>query len=586
LLLKEPIKLVKTLAVLEACVKNCNRRFHLQIAEKQFLAVIERFVNTKTGAGGLAREKALGLIQTWADAFRHDPALGAIRELYVKLLGDGMEFPAQDLDDMAPIVTPRINTELLEAQRVPAVATQPQDDSQRDEEFARELDRQFRAEDAAAAAQAQAQTNHPRQQQLASSAHLIEHPMRGPASHSATAVAASGVPAHGAYRTVHRPMQLAPGERVMATSQQLQKLRSDLIIVRQNSKLLLELLQALGPQDRAQDNELVTEVSTTCKSMQSRVGELLGRVENEDFTGELLEVNDQLNEALHELGVRITQEGPRDPADSEPIFEEVPLPNAGNQPVLRDAGPVSPLSGAVAYQPMSVAGGPSTAASDGGSGALPGYTVDPPDHSGTTGAVAEPGHEQKPMSVPTRAPPPVPGTVATGAEATNAAPPSAESPEFDMFAQTRGISLADQLNSGPSYVTGDELTSEEYRTFQDGQDASLGAAMYHHLSLQDAALNEPDMMATRDIGANGATTSIGATEPASSLYMEVQPTPEPAVTAADYVEVTADSASGVAEAPMSAAPAEPKLYDGGSTRCLDSSTQRALELKHDAMYGL
>jgi len=48
----------------------------------------------------------LGLIQQWADAFRANPQLSAVVEFYNQLKQEGVEFPAQDLDNMAPINTP------------------------------------------------------------------------------------------------------------------------------------------------------------------------------------------------------------------------------------------------------------------------------------------------------------------------------------------------------------------------------------------------------------------------------------------------------------------------------------------------
>lgn len=48
----------------------------------------------------------LGLIQQWADAFRANTQLSAVVDLYNQLKQEGVEFPAQDLDNMAPINTP------------------------------------------------------------------------------------------------------------------------------------------------------------------------------------------------------------------------------------------------------------------------------------------------------------------------------------------------------------------------------------------------------------------------------------------------------------------------------------------------
>ena len=54
----------------------------------------------------IVKERVLGLIQQWADAFRANPQLSAVVEFYNQLKQEGVEFPAQDLDNMAPINTP------------------------------------------------------------------------------------------------------------------------------------------------------------------------------------------------------------------------------------------------------------------------------------------------------------------------------------------------------------------------------------------------------------------------------------------------------------------------------------------------
>jgi hypothetical protein len=54
----------------------------------------------------IVRERILGLIQYWVDAFKGKPQLIAVEELYEQLRSEGVEFPPVDLDNMAPIETP------------------------------------------------------------------------------------------------------------------------------------------------------------------------------------------------------------------------------------------------------------------------------------------------------------------------------------------------------------------------------------------------------------------------------------------------------------------------------------------------
>lgn len=49
----------------------------------------------------------LNLIQSWADAFKRKPELAGVVQVYQDLLAKGIEFPATDLDAMAPIYTPQ-----------------------------------------------------------------------------------------------------------------------------------------------------------------------------------------------------------------------------------------------------------------------------------------------------------------------------------------------------------------------------------------------------------------------------------------------------------------------------------------------
>ena len=60
----------------------------------------------QSNVSSLIKERILGLIQTWADAFRGKPELIAVVELYDQLKEEGKEFPPVDLDAMAPINTP------------------------------------------------------------------------------------------------------------------------------------------------------------------------------------------------------------------------------------------------------------------------------------------------------------------------------------------------------------------------------------------------------------------------------------------------------------------------------------------------
>ena len=91
--------------MLETCVKNCGIRFHSKIAQKDFLSDLMKVIAIKNNPPTIVRERILGLIQYWADAFRGKPQLAAVGELYEQLKSEGIEFPPIDLDNLAPIET-------------------------------------------------------------------------------------------------------------------------------------------------------------------------------------------------------------------------------------------------------------------------------------------------------------------------------------------------------------------------------------------------------------------------------------------------------------------------------------------------
>ncbi|KAK2501651.1 hypothetical protein MC885_000065 [Smutsia gigantea] len=77
---------------------------------------------------------------------------------------------------------------------------------------------------------------------------------------------------------------------------QIGKLRSELEMVSGNVRVMSEMLTELVPmQAEPADLELLQELNRTCRAMQQRVLELIPRVASEQLTEELLVVNDNLN---------------------------------------------------------------------------------------------------------------------------------------------------------------------------------------------------------------------------------------------------------------------------------------------------
>ncbi|PKK30290.1 target of Myb1 membrane trafficking protein isoform X4 [Columba livia] len=83
---------------------------------------------------------------------------------------------------------------------------------------------------------------------------------------------------------------------ITPTPEQIGKLRSELEVVNGNVKVMSEMLTELVPsQAEPSDLELLQELNRTCRAMQQRVLELIPRVLHEQLTEELLLINDNLN---------------------------------------------------------------------------------------------------------------------------------------------------------------------------------------------------------------------------------------------------------------------------------------------------
>nr|XP_038942238.1 TOM1-like protein 2 isoform X5 [Rattus norvegicus] len=275
------------LTVLETCVKNCGHRFHLLVANRDFIdSVLVRIISPKNNPPTIVQDKVLALIQAWADAFRSSPDLTGVVHIYEELKRKGIEFPMADLDALSPIHTP----------------------------------------------------------------------------------------------------------------QRIARLRSELDIVRGNTKVMSEMLTEMVPgQEDSSDLELLQELNRTCRAMQHRIVELISRVSNEEVTEELLHVNDDLNNVFlrYERFERY-RSGRSVQNASNGVLSEVTEDN------LIDLGPGSP---AVVSPMVGSTAPPSSLSSQ-----LAGLDLGTESVSGTLSSL----QQCKPQD------------------------------GFDMFAQTRGNSLAEQ----------------------------------------------------------------------------------------------------------------------------------------------
>ncbi|XP_019711851.1 TOM1-like protein 2 isoform X3 [Hippocampus comes] len=89
---------------------------------------------------------------------------------------------------------------------------------------------------------------------------------------------------------------IQPSGSINPTPEQICRLRSELDVVRGNTKVMSEMLTEMVPgQEDTSDYELLQELNRTCRAMQQRIVELISCVSNEAVTEELLHVNDDLN---------------------------------------------------------------------------------------------------------------------------------------------------------------------------------------------------------------------------------------------------------------------------------------------------
>ncbi|XP_033826997.1 TOM1-like protein 2 isoform X1 [Periophthalmus magnuspinnatus] len=338
------------LTVLETCVKNCGHRFHAQVANRDFIdGVMVRILSPKSNPPTIVQDKVLSLIQAWADAFRSSPDLTGVVHIYEELKRKGVEFPMADLDALSPIHTPQRGTPEVDPGMLKYLA---------------------------------------------------------PAAPAAT----PPKPAPAVVRASQTHNMTSGQGAIIATPEQIARLRSELDIVRGNVKVMSEMLTELVPgQEDASDLELLQELNRTCRAMQQRVVELISRVSNEEVTEELLHVNDDLNNIFlrYERYERVRLGRA---SQNNGMLSEVTDDN------LIDLGPGSPAV------------------------VTPRITSSPPPLS-SAGVSASPAHNGSTMLSSALAGLEVgAGTVS----ATLSSLSGHNQDDFDMFAQTRSSSLAEQ----------------------------------------------------------------------------------------------------------------------------------------------
>ncbi|XP_056136044.1 target of Myb1 membrane trafficking protein-like isoform X2 [Lampris incognitus] len=274
-------EIMLALTVLEACVKNCGHRFHVLVASQDFTeGVLVRTILPKNNPPTALHDRVLSLIQSWADAFRSSPSLAGVVYVYEDLRRRGLEFPMTDLDALSPIHTPhRSVPENGSPETVPVNAPSCQSEQQ-------------------------------------------------PSAVAPTQYTLPPAP------TNEGPVSISP--------EQEQRLRSELSLVKGNLTVMSEMLNQMTPGDSQQeDTELLQQLYSVCRSMQTRVIELIPQLLHEGLIEELLVVNDDLNNAfiryerferLSKAQSTTTEQQRHDSGLS--LIDLSPMPQAVSQPAV------------------------------------------------------------------------------------------------------------------------------------------------------------------------------------------------------------------------------------------------------------
>jgi len=81
-----------TFQLLDACVSNCGKTFHLEIASRDFETEFRKLLSRSQPK---VAEKLRQLLKKWSEGeFKNDPQLNLIPSLYAKLKQEGMDFTA------------------------------------------------------------------------------------------------------------------------------------------------------------------------------------------------------------------------------------------------------------------------------------------------------------------------------------------------------------------------------------------------------------------------------------------------------------------------------------------------------------
>jgi len=137
--------------------------------------------------------------------------------------------------------------------------------------------------------------------------------------------------------------------QMASKAEQIAKIRGDLAVTQQNMCIFGEMLTELTPgQEHPEDRTLFDQLHGVCRTMQTRLVELIDKVDDDKLTADLLEVNDNMNN----LFLRYDRYE-KNKSSTIPNCSQPPAPNSSNQPRNPTKNPVLAVAAARSQLPAS-----------------------------------------------------------------------------------------------------------------------------------------------------------------------------------------------------------------------------------------
>ncbi|KAG5450951.1 TOM1-like protein 2 [Clonorchis sinensis] len=318
-----------TLLLLDACIQNCGRRFHSQVANKEFLHDFLKLLSPKNEPSQQLQNQVLYMLKSWVELNWDVPGKRDMEKIYTTLRQKGIQFPQSPANEIF------LNSVLPRSKRSVGLKRQtrePPPNAQQRSSTVSTIKASPRQVSVVPHPLTATVNNispctvcraHPNRESLQSSQGVSSSNL--PNQFYAVPIASQAAVNCGnrtglsevfintqpgtvriIQQTDHRfvpkmdAMELdADGTVRHLTSTQRVKLTQDLSVVETNVNVLNDMLAELRPDSVSQDDlVLLQELVQTCRAMHRRVIEFLSQVSDDEVTPSLLQVSDNLNSAF------------------------------------------------------------------------------------------------------------------------------------------------------------------------------------------------------------------------------------------------------------------------------------------------